>query len=324
MADSNQSPVAGSPAGRVIGNDIAFIFPGQGSQAVGMGRDLAAESRAARQVFDEVDEALKRPLSKIMFEGPEADLVQTENAQPAIMAVSLAAHAAMAEVLGRKPVPGMVAGHSLGEYSALAIAGVLSVTDTARLVVARGRLMQEACHLRPGGMAALIGIEEAAAEDICLQTGTYISNINSADQIIIAGDHDSLARAVQLAAARGARKAIPLSVGGAFHSGLMEPAQDGLNEMIESTPFDDPSIPIVGNCDALPLRTAGEVRAELRKQLMTCVQWKRSINYMVGSGVKRFVEIGPGRVLTGLVKRIDATAELLNVNSMAAARGLTA
>lgn len=324
MAEASQSTGVSGAAARIEGGDIAFIFPGQGSQAVGMGRDLASESQAARLVFAEVDEALKRPLSKIMFEGPETDLVQTENAQPAIMAVSLAAHAAIGEVLGTRPVPGMVAGHSLGEYSALAIAGVLSVSDTARLVVARGRLMQQACALRPGGMAALIGIEEMAAEDICRQTGTYISNINSADQIIIAGDHESLARAVQLAAARGARKAIPLSVGGAFHSGLMEPAQDGLNEMIESTTFDDPSIPIVGNCDALPLRTAGEVKAELRKQLMTCVQWKRSINYMVGTGVRRFVEIGPGRVLTGLVKRIDATVDLLNVNSMAAARGLTA
>ncbi|MBI4220787.1 MAG: ACP S-malonyltransferase [Chloroflexi bacterium] len=311
-------------APRIEGTDVAFLFPGQGSQAVGMGKDLYENSRAAKKVFEEIDESLGRGLSKIMFDGPESVLVQTENAQPAIMAVSLACLAAISETRGADPRPAMVAGHSLGEYTALSVAGVLSVADTARLVVARGRLMQEACHKRPGGMAALIGIDELTAEDVCRETGTYISNINGPDQIIIAGDHMSLAKAIDLAGARGARKAIPLTVGGAFHSGLMEPAQHGLNRIIESLSFSDPRIPIVANCDARPLRTAADVKDELRRQLMTCVQWKQSIGFMLTNGVRRFVEIGPGRVLTGLVKRIDNSVELVNINSMATARAVAA
>lgn len=309
---------------RIDGGDVAYLFPGQGSQSVGMGRDLYKESRAARAIFEEVDATLGRPLSRTMFEGPESELVRTENAQPAIMAVSLACHAALTETRGSELRPAMVAGHSLGEYSALAVASVLSVADTARLVVARGRLMQEACHQKPGGMAALIGIDEVAADDVCRQTGTYISNINGGDQIIIAGDHLNLARAIDLAAARGARKAISLTVGGAFHSGLMAPAQSGLNEIIDATGFKDPKIPIVANCNATTLTTAAEVKAELRRQLTSCVQWKRSVAVMLDSGIRKFVEIGPGRVLTGLVKRIDSTADLLNVGTLAAVRGLAA
>jgi [acyl-carrier-protein] S-malonyltransferase len=309
---------------RFDSGDVGFLFPGQGSQAVGMGRDLYAESPAARAVFEEVDASLGRALSQIIFEGPESDLVRTENAQPAIMAVSLACHAALAEVCGAAPRPALVAGQSRGEDPVRAVAGVLSVADTARLVVARGRLMQDACHERPGGMAALIGIDEVAAEDVCRQTGTYISNINSADQIIIAGDHLNLARAIDLAAARGARKAIPLTVGGAFHSGLMAPAQTGLNELIDTIEFRNPQVPIVANCDARPLTTASAVKDELRSQLTSCVQWKRSVAVMVDSGIRRFVEIGPGRVLTGLVKRIDSTVELMNVGTLAAVRSLAA
>jgi [acyl-carrier-protein] S-malonyltransferase len=322
-----EGPSSGQQPGtrtRIDGDDIAYIFPGQGSQTVGMGRDLHDESPAARAIFQEVDDTLGRALSRTMFDGPESDLVRTENAQPAIMAVSLACHAALVEARGAPLQPGMVAGHSLGEYSALAVAGVLSVADTARLVVARGRLMQEACHQRPGGMAALIGIDELAAEDVCRQTGTYISNINGGDQIIIAGDHLSLARAIDLAGARGARKAIPLTVGGAFHSGLMAPAQSGLNEVIDATKFSDPRVPIVANCSATPLKTASEVKEELRRQLTSCVQWKRSVGVMLESGIRRFVEIGPGRVLTGLVKRIDSSAELMNIGTLAAARSTAA
>lgn len=302
----------------------AYIFPGQGSQSVGMGKDLYESSPAARAVFDEIDDALGRKLSRLVFEGPSAELTRTENAQPGIAAASLATWKAIEEATGGAYAPHFVAGHSLGEYSALAVAGVISVADTVRLVVERGRLMQHACDQRPGGMAALIGIDEITVEEVCRETGAYISNINSGEQIIISGDHLNLARAIDLAAARGARKAIPLSVGGAFHSGLMEPAQHGLNDVIEKIRFRDPRIPVIGNVEARPLVTAAEVKDELRMQLMSCVQWKRSVGCMSQHGVTRFVEIGPGRVLGGLVKRIDRNADVVCVSDAQSVRAFAA
>jgi [acyl-carrier-protein] S-malonyltransferase len=285
-----------------------------------MGRDLYEKSRAARLVFEEIDATLHRELSTLMFDGPAEELTRTENAQPAIMAVSLAAWKAVGETAGWEQIPRCVAGHSVGEYSALAVAGVLSIADTARLVVERGRLMQHACDDRPGGMAALIGIDETTVEEVCRQAGTYISNINSGEQIIISGDHVSLARAIDLAAARGARKAIPLSVGGAFHSGLMESAQEGLNEVLETLTFREPATPVIGNVEARPLTTAADIKEELRLQLMSCVQWKRSVDAMLLSGVQRFVEVGPGRVLSGLVKRINSNVEAVCVGDYASVR----
>ena len=309
---------------RDSGSKLAFIFPGQGSQAVGMGKDLYAGSPAARAVFDEVDDALGRPITQLAFEGPADELTRTGNAQPAISAVSLAVHAALGEAMGRDPAPAMVAGHSLGEYTALAVAGVLSVSDTMRLVVERSRLMQRACNERPGGMVALIGIDEFAVEDVCRETGTYLSNINSAEQIIISGDHMSLARAIDLASTRGARKCVALPVGGAFHSGLMEPAQTGLNRVIESIEFKDPAMPIIGNCDGAPLTTAAEVKEELCRQLTSCVHWERSVKLMIHGGVDGFVEVGPGRVLSGLVKRIDRNAPTATVCDLESVRAFAA
>lgn len=297
--------------------NVAFLFPGQGSQVVGMGKDLYEKSPAAREIFQEVDEALSRPLTKVVFEGPQDDLIRTENAQPAISAVSLAAHAALSEQLGHAPAPTMLAGHSLGEYTTLAISGVLTLTETMRLIVERGRLMQRACNEQPGGMVALIGIDEFAAGDVCRETGTYLSNINSRDQIIISGDHINLARAIDLASARGAKKCVPLTVGGAFHSGLMEPAQSGLNKVIESMDFRDPSVPIFGNCHGTPLITANEVKEELSMQLMSCVRWQDSIKHMIADGADRFVEIGPGRILSGLLKRIDPSMHITGIRDMA-------
>jgi [acyl-carrier-protein] S-malonyltransferase len=303
---------------KVNGNRVAYLFPGQGSQAVGMGRELYDSSPSARAVFDEVDEALGRSLTRVLFNGPEDELRQTINAQPAIMAVSLACVKAMEEKLGADymPQPVFMAGHSLGEYTALAVAGVLDVGKTAWLVQKRGELMQEACEQNPGTMAAVLGLDEMTLEEIARETGTYVSNINTAEQIVISGERMSVARALDLAAARGAKRVIPLKVGGAFHSGLMEPARAGLVEAINRLSFKDPEIPIVANCTARPLTSARSIRQELISQICSCVQWKRSIDYIVGSGVTSFIEIGPGNILSGMVKRINQTAQVSSVGDI--------
>ncbi len=296
---------------------IAFLFPGQGSQAVGMGKDLYLNSVAAREVFDEIDDTLGRKLSTMMFEGPDEELRQTENTQPAIMATSIATWRAMEEATGVLQIPNAAAGHSLGEYSALAVSGVLSVTDAVKLVLERGRLMQGACEERPGSMAALIGLDEVTAEEICRESGAQISTINTEQQIILAGDHRSLAMAIDIASARGAKKAIPLQVGGAFHSGLMSPAQSGLNDMIDSLTFHDPLVPLVGNVTAKSLGTAEEVREELRLQLTSCVQWNNTVKFMLNDGITSFYEIGHGRILSGMVKKIDRSASIANIGDFA-------
>ena len=299
------------------GAEVGYLFPGQGAQAVGMGRQLYEESPAAREVFEQVDDALERSLSDIMFNGPEDDLRQTVNAQPGIMAVSLACIKTMEERLGEDmPQPVVTAGHSLGEYTALAVAGVLDVGDTAKLVQRRGELMQVACEQNPGTMAAIIGLDEMTLEQIAVETGTYVSNINTAEQIVISGDIMGVARACDLATARGAKKAIPLRVGGAFHSGLMEPARSGLIEAINGVEFHDPQIPVVGNCDAKPLECAEDVKRELISQICGCVQWKRTVDYMVGSGVNEFIEVGPGRALSGMVKRISRRSQITAVGDL--------
>lgn len=296
---------------------IAFLFPGQGSQAVGMGKDLYLNSIAARDVFDEIDDILGRKLTTTMFEGPAEELTRTENAQPAIMATSIATWRAMEEATGVLQIPNATAGHSLGEYSALAVSGVLSVTDAVKLVLERGRLMQVACEERPGGMVALIGIDEITAEEICRESGAQMSTINTADQVILGGDHRSLAMAIDIATVRGARKAIPLQVGGAFHSGLMSPAQHGLNAVIDSLAFHDPFVPLIGNVAARSLNTGEEVREELRLQLTSCVQWNNTIRFMLDDGIQSFYEIGHGRILSGMVKRIDRGASITSIGDFA-------
>lgn len=293
----------------------AFVFPGQGSQALGMGHDVYINSPAGREVFEEVDDALGRRLSDVMFGDDSDALTRTENAQPAILTASIAMWRAMEEATATMVMPDLAAGHSLGEYSALVVAGVLSVSDAVKLVCERGRLMQGACESSPGGMLALIGVDEVTAAEICRDSGVEMSTVNTPEQIIIAGDHKGLARAADLAGARGAKKAIPLSVAGAFHSGLMSSAQHGLDSAIESTTFNDPLVPVVGNVDARPLTTADDVKSELRRQLTSCVQWNRGVRYMLdGGGVDEFVEIGNGKVLSGMIKRIDRGARVRNVS----------
>lgn len=291
----------------------AFVFPGQGSQAVGMGKDLYLNSASAREVFDEVDDVLQRSLSDIMFNGPSEDLTRTENAQPAILTASIAAWRTLEEATESLAVPDMTAGHSLGEYSALVVAGVLSVSDAVKLVCERGRLMQLACDERPGGMAALIGIDEVTVAEICREAGVDMSTVNTPEQIIIAGEHRGLAVALDMASARGAKKAIPLSVGGAFHSGLMSPAQSGLDDAIESVDFQDPLVPIIGNVDAKPLETADDVKYELRRQLTSCVQWNNGVRHMLDNGVDEFVEMGNGKILSGMIRRIERRSKVVNL-----------
>lgn len=300
------------------GARAAFLFPGQGAQAVGMGRELYEQSPAAREVFEQVDDALGRPLTELLFQGPDEELKQTVNAQPAIMAVSLACIKAMEERLDDDalPAPVVMAGHSLGEYTALAAAGVLDVSETARLVDLRSKLMQEACDRNPGTMAAVLGLDEMTMEEVARDTGVYVSNVNTAEQIVISGDRLAIARALDLASARGAKKVIPLQVGGAFHSELMEPAMAGLVRAINEVEFRDPSVPIIANCTGRPLTDAQDIRHELISQICGCVQWKRSVDYMVKTGVSNFVEIGPGRALSGMVKRINRRATVTNIGDL--------
>jgi [acyl-carrier-protein] S-malonyltransferase len=298
---------------------IAYVFPGQGSQWVGMGRDLYQGFASARAVFEQADEALGFPLSRLCFEGPEDELLQTINAQPAIVAVSFACFEAMRGVNGVAPAA-FVAGHSLGEYTALAAAGVLDFAKTVYLARERGRLMHEAGQKVPGGMAAIIGLDEPALAEVCAESGARIANINCPGQIVISGAEDNLTRAMDIAKAKGAARVIRLQVSGAFHTPLMQPAVDGMGKIMAGLSFSPPDVPIIGNTTAQPLVTAEQVKDELLRQLCNCVQWQRSIEYMLGDGVSTFVELGPGRVLAGLIKRIDRNVNIVNVGDAEAVK----
>ena len=296
----------------------AFVFPGQGAQQVGMGLDLVASSKAAKLVFDEVDEALGINLSKIVFEGPEEDLKNTMNTQPAILAMSIACLRAMEEILGDlMPSPSFVAGHSLGQYTALIASNSMSLSTAAVLVRERGRLMQYAAELNSGGMAALIGMEDSVIEDICSETGTEISNLNAPGQTVISGTSEAIDKAVTLATERGARRAIPLPVAGAFHSRLMKPAQEGLDMAINNVVISDPRIPIVANSTGLPLTNSEEIKSELSDSLCSPVRWRDSVKYMVATaGVQSIYEIGPGKALSGMVTRISPDTDVTNIEQL--------
>ncbi|MCX6011303.1 MAG: ACP S-malonyltransferase [Chloroflexi bacterium] len=301
---------------------VAYVFPGQGAQWVGMGRDLYQDFGAAKTVFDQADEALGFALSRLCFDGPEDELRRTINAQPAIVTTSFACLEASREMVELPPAS-FVAGHSLGEYTALVAAGVLDFATAVYLARERGRLMHEAGQLTPGGMAAIIGLDEAPLSELCAETGARIANINCPGQIVISGAEENLNQAVELAKSRGAHRAIPLQVSGAFHTPLMQPAVDGMAKIIAKLEFKDPTTPIIGNTTARPLTTARSVKEELLNQLCNCVQWQRSVEYMVGDGVSAFIEIGPGKVLAGLIKRIDRNVKILNIGDAESVRNFT-
>ena len=303
---------------------MAYVFPGQGSHWVGMGRDLHDNFAAARAIFEQADETLGFPLSRLCFDGPEDELRQAVNAQPAIVTVSFACLKAIDEVRGnnRLPSPAFVAGHSLGEYTALAKAAVIDFATVVYLARERGRLMYEAGLKAPGGMVAVIGLDEASLAQVCRETGTWIANINYPGQLVISGAEQDLAKAVGLAKARGAHRTIPLAVSGAFHTPLMQPAVDGMSEIIATLHFNNPAIPVIGNTTAQPLTTAEAIKEELIRQLYNCVQWQHSIEYMINDGVTTFIEVGPGKVLTGLIKRIDKGVKTMNIGDAQAVRSL--
>lgn len=289
----------------------AFVFPGQGSQTVGMGRQLAEASAVARQVFEEVDEALKQKLSRLMFEGPEDELTLTENAQPALMAVSVAATRVLSQEGGIELASHIrfVAGHSLGEYSALCAAGALPLDDTARLLKRRGQAMQRAVPVGEGAMAALLGLdfetaravaEEAAAGEVC-----ETANDNAPGQVVVSGNVAAVERAVELAKERGARRPMMLPVSAPFHCSLMQPAADVMAEALAAVRLGVPCVPLVANVTAASVGQPEEIRDLLVRQVTSMVRWRESVLFMKAEGIDSLVELGAGKVLTTMLKRID-------------------
>jgi [acyl-carrier-protein] S-malonyltransferase len=298
--------------------DRAFVFPGQGAQFVGMGKDLYEQFRSARDLYDEADELLGFRLSRICFEGPEDDLQQTRNTQPAIAVTSLALLKVASEVTpGILDRPAFVAGHSLGEYSALVAAGSLSFATAIRLLRARGEAMQLAGERNPGTMAAVLGLDLSDCEEICRESGAELCNINAPGQIVIGGRREAVVRALDYAKARGAAKVIPLSVSGAFHSSLMKSAADTMVHQVATASIEDPGLAVVANCSGTPIATELDVRNELVDQICRPVQWSKTIDFLGESGVTTFIEFGPGRVLTGIIKRMLRKSTCLNVNDAA-------
>ena len=287
-----------------------------------MGQDLYNTYPAAKIVFEEADNRLGFSLSGLCFEGPEEELRKTINAQPALVTMSYACLKAAQDSGKRLPLPAYLAGHSLGEYTALAAADVLDFADTVYLARERGRLMYEAGLQRPGAMAAIIGLDEAVLSDICLETDTRIANFNCPGQLVISGATENVGKAVEIAKEKGASRAIPLQVSGAFHTPLMQPAVDGLAEIIPTLSFREPTIPIIANTTAQPLTTSEAIKTELLEQLCNGVRWQDSIEYMLKNGVTGIIEIGPGKVLTGLMRRIDRSVETLNIGDVVAIQAL--
>jgi [acyl-carrier-protein] S-malonyltransferase len=301
----------------------AFVFPGQGSQAVGMGKELAEAFPAARELFQEVDEALEQDLSRLMFEGPEDQLTLTENAQPALMAMSLAVMRVLKSEGGFELSGNAshVAGHSLGEYSALAAVDVFSLSDAARLLKTRGRAMQEAVPVGEGAMAALLGLapedaiaiaSEAAGDGVC-----DFANDNASGQVVVSGSKASVERAVELAKEKGAKRALLLPVSAPFHCALMAPAAEVMATALAEVTMNDPTLPVVANVTAAPVTNAAEARRLLVEQVTGRVRWRECVLAMKDAGVTELVEVGAGKVLSGLARRIDRDLSAINIGGPA-------
>ncbi len=290
----------------------ALLFAGQGAQVVGMGKDLAERHPSAKSWFDHANGTLGYDLASICFNGPDAELTKTENAQPGIFLVSWVAFQLLKE-----RVPNLAfqatAGLSLGEFTALTAAGAMSFDDGLRVVRQRGKFMQEACDLTKGGMAAVMGLEEAPTREVCQQAGVALANLNCPGQIVISGAADKIAQACDLAKAKGAKRALPLPVAGAYHSPLMESAQPKLNAELGHATIQTPAVPVISNVTARPHLDPQSIRTRLVEQVTSSVRWEDSIRYLLAEGFTRFIELGPGTALTGFMKRIDKNAQVLNV-----------
>jgi [acyl-carrier-protein] S-malonyltransferase len=295
---------------------IALLFAGQGAQTPGMGKDLAEKFPTARTWFERGNQALGYDLTAICFGGPEAELTKTEHAQPGIYLVSWVAF----QVL-REAVPGLAfgatAGLSLGEFTALTAAGTLSFEDGLRIVRQRGRFMQEACDATRGGMAAIIGLEETPMREVCAAAGVTLANLNCPGQLVISGEADRIARACELAKAKGARRALPLPVAGAYHSPLMAGAQPKLEAELARVRTVAPTVPVISNVTARPHEGVESLRARLVEQVTSSVRWEESMRYLLAQGFDLFIELGPGTALTGFMKRIDKDAVVCNVSDAA-------
>jgi [acyl-carrier-protein] S-malonyltransferase len=295
---------------------IALLFAGQGSQTVGMGHDLCERLECCRDLFECANDILGRDLRKICFDGPETLLTQTDNAQPGILLVSLVCLAALQEQAPDFAF-GAAAGLSLGEFSALTAAETFSFEDGLRLIQQRGRFMQDACNTTSGIMASIIGMDDAALVEVCREADVDVANLNCPGQTVISGAKDKIAKAVELAKTRGAKRAIPLQVAGAYHSRLMQSAQDKLASALSEVAMKTPFVTVVHNVTARPANGAGEIKELLVRQVTSSVRWTESMQWLVGEGYTRFIELGPGNVLSGLMKRINKDVEVLNVSDSA-------
>ncbi|MBI5396531.1 MAG: ACP S-malonyltransferase [Verrucomicrobia bacterium] len=298
----------------------ALLFAGQGAQVVGMGKDLAAKYPAAREIFDRANTILGYDLARVCFEGPEAELTKTDNAQPGIFVTSLACLAALQAELaasGRSLPFEATAGLSLGEFTALVAAGAMSFEDGLRVVRLRGQAMQAACEATRGGMAAVMNLDEAACAEVCRVAGAEIANLNCPGQIVISGGKAEIAAACERAKARGAKRALPLNVAGAYHSRLMAGAQPKLDAALAGVTISAPKAMVVSNVTAAPHSTPEEIRRLLVAQVTSAVRWEASMRWLLAQGVQRFIELGPGTVLAGFFKRIEPAAEVVSVNNAA-------